>query len=174
MSIKTLITAACAATVLTATSAFASDNVLPGNDGFTKWGEAEGWTVFVDNERKSCLIERMDANENVVQVGLTKDKKYGYVGVFTKADIGLKSGKEKMILLLDDVLYEGKAHKKTKHLTEGYTGGYILANNPEFVSDFENKYEMVVFPKKEFAFVVSLAGTKKAVEAARTCIQEQG
>lgn len=173
MTIKTLLTAACAAAVLTATSAIAKDSVLPGDDGFTTWGEAGGWTVYIDNERKSCLIERMDDNENVVQVGLTKDREFAYVGVFTKADIGLKSGKEKVIISLDGVLYEGKAHKKTKHLTEGYTGGYILADNPDFIADFANKYEMIVFPKKEFAFVVNLEGTKKAVEAGIECNLEQ-
>lgn len=173
MSIKALLAATCATVVLTATSAIAKDSVLPGDDGFTTWGEAGGWTVFVDNERKSCLIERMDENKNVVQVGLTKKKEYAYVGVFTKTDIGLKSGKEKVFISLDGVLYEGKAHKKTKHLTEGYTGGYILADNPEFIADFANKYKMVVFPEKDFAFVVNLDGTKKAVEAGIQCNLEQ-
>ena len=127
----------------------------------------------MDETRGLCLIERMDENQNVVQMGLTKDHEMGYLGVFTKNDIGLKGKKEEIILSLDGNLYSAEAHKKTKHLAEGYTGGYILANNPQFVDDVMKKYDMTVFPEKEFAFTVNLDGTLKAIEAARKCNQEQ-
>ncbi len=157
-----------------ATAAFASSDVIPSeNDTFSKWGEESGWTIYVDDTRGSCLIERVDENNNVVQMGLTKDQEMGYLGVFTQNDIGLKGKKEDIILSLDGNVYEAKAYKKTKHLAEGYTGGYILANNPQFVEDVMKKYDMTVFPEKESGFTVSLDGTLKAIEAARACNTEQ-
>ncbi len=174
MNFKTTFKTATILSVFAATSALASDDVIPSeNDTFTKWGEESGWTIFVDDNRKSCLIERVDENANVVQMGLTADHEMGYLGVFTKNDIGLKGKKEEIILSLDGNLYSAEAHKKTKHLAEGYTGGYILANNPQFVDDVMKKHEMIVFPEKEFAFGVNLDGTFKAIEAARECNTEQ-
>lgn len=158
---------------ISATSAYAADAVLPGNGTFTKFGETEGWTVFVDVERKSCLIERMDAESNVVQMGLTSDHKLGYLGVFSKtADLG-SAGKEDIFVDLDGVMYSAQATRMKKNITEGYTGGYILANNPQFAADLAKKYTMTVFPEKEQAFVVDLAGTYKAMELARSCNAEQ-
>ncbi|TMV10297.1 hypothetical protein FGK63_04325 [Ruegeria sediminis] len=169
-----LITATLA-TAFAASAALASDDVLPSaDDAFTKWGEESGWTIYVDGTRGSCLIERMDDNANVVQMGLTPNAEFGYLGVFTKADIGLKGEKEEIVLSLDGNLYSAEAHKKSKHLAEGYTGGYILANNPNFVNDVMKKHEMIVFPEKEFAFIVNLEGTNNAIEAARKCNTEQG
>lgn len=155
------------------TQAFASDVLPSENSVFEKWGEESGWTIYVDTSRNTCLAERIDASGNVVQMGLTANKEFGYLGVFTQADLDLKGGDEKIILSLDGDLYEAKAHKKTKHLPEGYTGGYILASNPQFVEDVMKKYEMAVLPEKENGFVVSLDGTYKAIEAARTCNDEQ-
>lgn len=174
MNFKSTLKTATIVTAYFATTTFASSDVIPSeNDTFTNWGEESGWTIFVDETRGLCLIERMDENQNVVQMGLTKDHEMGYLGVFTKNDIGLKGKKEEIILSLDGNLYSAEAHKKTKHLAEGYTGGYILANNPQFVDDVMKKYDMTVFPEKEFAFTVNLDGTLKAIEAARKCNQEQ-
>lgn len=171
MSIKSCCAAIAVMSALAAPAAFA-DEVLPGSDGFTKWGQEGDWTVYVDVGRKSCLIERVDENENVMQMGLTKDHTFGYVGVFTKADVGLTSGKEKIRLSLDGNLYEGEL-VKTKHLSDGYVGGYVISKNLEFLSDLEKKHEMVVMPKHENAFTVSLDGTHKAIEAAIKCNEEQ-
>lgn len=173
---KTFKSLAAAAVVLTisGTWAFADNAVLPGDGTFIKYGDVEGWTVYIDVERKSCLIERMDEQANVVQMGLTSDHKLGYLGVFSKT-ADLSSGrKEKIIVDLDGAKYSSKATKMKKNITEGYTGGYILADNPQFIEDLAKKYTMTVFPKKEQSFVVDLAGTYKAMELARTCNSEQG
>lgn len=161
---------------VSATTAMANDHAVPpGSDGFTKYGAVEGWNVFIDNERKTCLIERVDEADNVVQMGVTKNRKFGYVGVFTKADLGLKKGKKSKIYLdLDGNLYWSNATDMKGNITEGYQGAYILANNPDFISDVEKKYVMTVFPKTEAVFTVDLKGTYKAIEAARKCTNEQG
>ncbi len=69
-------------------------NILPkDNAEFVNYGEESGWNIFVDKSRNTCLIERVDENTNVVQMGLTPDKDFGYMGVFTKADIEFEDDK---------------------------------------------------------------------------------
>jgi len=162
--------------MVAATMAFSGqDAVPPGDDGFTKYGEVEGWTVYIDVERGSCLIERVDEAENIVQMGLTKDKNFGYLGVFTKADIGIKKGKkEKIYLDIDGTLFVSESTGMKGNISKGYSGGYVLANNPVFIDAIANKYTMIVFPRKQGAFTVDLAGTKKAMAEARKCNAEQG
>ncbi|WP_372580385.1 hypothetical protein [Ruegeria hyattellae] len=171
MSVKNVIGSAALLTWLTAGAGIASE-VIPSADAtFSKWGEEEGWTIYVDESRGSCLIEREDENSNVVQMGLTEDQKFGYLGVFTQADLKFKDGK--VHLLLDEKPYYADARAKTKNLAEGYKGGYILANNPNFVDDVMKRYTMIVMPEDKAAFQVSLDGTFKAIEAARKCNVEQ-
>lgn len=164
---KTLL--AMTAVAFGATVAMASEEgVLPKDDAeFEKWGEESGWNIFVDKSRNACLIERIDENKNVVQMGLTADKDFGYVGVFTQADIDFKD--QKVHLRLDDKAYVGEATAAPANLARGYKGGYILANNPNFVDDIMKRYNMIVMPEDANAFEVSLDGTMKAIEAAREC-----
>ena len=165
---------AIALAVVAATAAYSAEetDVLPKqNAEFTKWGEAEGWNIFVDQSRGTCLIERVDANKNVVQMGLTKDQKFGYLGVFTQADVKPKDNR--VHLLLDNKAYFGDADSAPRKLAQGYKGGYILANNPDFVDDIMKKYTMTVYPEDANSFEVSLDGTFKAIEAARKCNAEQ-
>ncbi len=154
-------------------TAYASDNVLPSSDStFRAWGEEAGWTILVDEGRNACLIERVDQNENVVQMGLTKDHEFGYFGVFTKnAEV---KNKEDIVLSLGDNLYTAKARGKTKNLADGYVGGYLLTNNPHFVEDVMKQYEMLIFPEETYAWIVGLDGTMKAMEAATECNIEVG
>jgi len=143
---------------------------------FTKYGAVEGWNVFVDNEKGTCLIERVDGSGNIVQMGLTKaDHSIGYLGVFTKADLGIKKGKKEDIFVdIDGTLYSSTSTGLKGNITEGYQGGYIRANNPQFISDLAKKYTMTVFPETEGMFVVDLKGTYKAMEMGRKCNAEQG
>lgn len=143
-------------------------------DTFLKYGEVEGWKVFIDQEKKSCLIEAVDSAENVVQMGLTKDRGIGYLGVFTKGETNIKAGdKEAVAILIGDNMYLGEAMGMRGNITKGYSGGYVLSDSPEFVKDIEQQYTMTVFPEKEYAFVVDLTGTKKAIAMARECNAKQ-
>ena len=173
MMFKKLLAATTLATfAATASYAVNAGDVLPKEGAeFAKWGEVEGWTVFVDQSRGTCLIERVDENGNVVQMGLTSTAEFGYLGVFTKADVKPKKGT--IHLSLDGKEYFGEAKAKKRHLANGYKGGYILANNPNFVEDIMKKYVMTVYPEDANTFDVSLDGTFKAIEAARKCNAEQ-
>lgn len=142
-------------------------------DTFKKYDEVEGWTIYIDNEKKSCLIEAVDDAGNVVQMGLTSDRGVAYVGVFVKGDTGIKKGKkEAVVISLDGNLYMGEATGMRGNITKGYSGGYVLSDDPQFVDDIARKHVMTVFPEKEYAFEVNLAGTYKAIEKARECNKE--
>ncbi|CUH42618.1 MULTISPECIES: hypothetical protein [Ruegeria] len=165
--LRTLTTSAAIA-LGTACVALADDGVLPkDNAEFEKWGDESGWTIYVDKSRNACLIERVDENENVVQMGLTADKEFGYVGVFTKADVEFKDNK--VHLRLDDKAYVGDATAAPSNLARDYKGGYLLANNPNFVDDLQKRYVMTVMPEDANTFDVSLDGTLKAIDKAREC-----
>ncbi|WP_170353103.1 MULTISPECIES: hypothetical protein [Ruegeria] len=143
-------------------------------DTFLRYGEVEGWKVFIDQDKKSCLIEAIDDSENVVQMGLTEDRGVGYVGVFTKEKTDIKRGDtEAVAILLGDNLYIGEATGMKGNITKGYSGGYVLSNDPQFAEDIAKQKVMLVFPEKEFAFTVDLTGTYKAMEMARKCNEEQ-
>ncbi|MEQ9695226.1 hypothetical protein [Shimia sp. SDUM112013] len=164
MTLKSLTAAALLATLATTASA---------EGKFEHFGSVEGWNVFIDHEKKSCMIEAVDDLENVVQMGLTKDRGVAYVGVFTKAETNIKKGdKEGVAILLGDNLYTGEVTGMRGNITKGYSGGYVLTDDPQFVEDFAKQYEMVVFPEKEFGFIVDLKGTLKAIEMGRECNQK--
>ena len=157
-----------AAAALTATA------IPAAADTFKKYGEVEGWNVFVDNEKKSCLIEAVDGVGNVVQMGLTADRGVGYVGVFTKGETTIKKDeKEAVAILIGENLYVGEVTGMRGNITKGYSGGYVLSDDPQFVDDIARQYEMVVFPEKEYGFIVDLTGTLKAIEMARECNSAQ-
>lgn len=168
MTLKTLATAFALAAC--ATMAGATTDVIPAEGTtFTPYGEVEGWKIFVNDDRKTCMIEKVDAEENVVQMGLTSDRSFGYLGVFTKQDVELVSGEEAVAVLIGENLYIGSSETLTSGLRDGYQGGYIVTNDPQFVTDVMQQYEMLVLPETDFAFAINLDGTKKAIEAAREC-----
>jgi len=171
-TLTALLVAACA-TLSSAATAQESVAILPSADSvFTKWGEESGWTIYADRTRNSCLIERVDEFENVVQMGVTEITSIGYMGVFTKSDIELEDGVDPVAVAFDDEIFVGTAQTLTDHLPEGYKGGYIVTDDPEFVDLVRRKYEMVVFPNQDYALIINLDGSLKAIDAARDCFAE--
>ena len=160
-----------------AAAAVAFSTVLATTAGaatFEKYGSVEGWNVFIDHEKKTCLIEIMDSEENVIQMGVTKNRNVGYIGIFTKGETAVTRDKrESVAILIGDNMYVGEATGMRGNITEGYSGGYVTSDNPMFVKDIEQQYEMMVFPETEFSFVVDLTGTKKAIAMGRECNEKQ-
>lgn len=162
---KRVIAAALSTLALTTTA---------GADTFLKYGEVEGWKVFIDEQKQTCLIEAIDDLENVVQMGLTEDRGVGYLGVFTKGETNIKQGEEEAVaILIGENIYLGEATGMRGNITKGYSGGYVLSDNPQFVKDIEQQFEMIVFPETDYAFTIDLTGTKKAIEMARDCNTKQ-
>ncbi len=163
-----------ALSVVAGLAAMTATSVVAEDAPFLKYGEVEGWGVFIDTAKKSCLIEKTDDMGNVVQMGLTEDRSIGYVGVFTTAETDIKRNDTQAVLIsLDGNLYAGEAKGMRGNITKGYSGGYVLSDDPQFVDDLARKHVMEVFPETTYGFSVNLAGTYKAIELARTCNQEQ-
>ncbi len=169
-----LIIAATTVGLFCSTSAYAENPLPSASDVLVQYGEVEDWTVYANETRGDCLIVR-SVGMNKVQLGVTaQDQEVGYLGVFTKADIGLKDGTQSEIFVsIDGTLYEGVATSMQGGIKGGYSGGYILTNNPDFGRDVAKKYEMIVFPETKGAFVLDLKGTFKAMAMGRKCLEEQ-
>jgi hypothetical protein len=169
----TLITATSLA-LLSSMAAYAQDaNPLPkASDVLVRYGDdIEGWTVYTNQTRGDCLIVRSDGPSSV-QMGVTADQEVGYLGVFTKQDIGLKNGNTSDIFVsIDGNLYKGVATSTSGELKGGLSGGYILTDDPKFKRDVAKKYTMIVFPETKGTFVVDLKGTYKAMAAGRKCLK---
>jgi len=162
--------AATSVALLSVTAAYAENPLPKASDVLVKYGEVEGWTVYTNQTRGDCLLVR-SYDLGSVQMGVTADQQVGYLGVFTKADIGLKNGaKSEIFVSIDGHLYNGVATSTNGELKGGYSGGYILADDPGFKRDVAKKYKMVVFPETKGAFVVDLKGTYKAMAMARKCL----
>ncbi|MBZ9605709.1 hypothetical protein [Phyllobacterium chamaecytisi] len=150
-----------------------SQNPLPkASDVLVRYGkDIEGWTIYTNQTRGDCLIVR-DFGQGSVQMGVTANQEVGYLGVFTKADIGLKNGNTTDIFVaLDRNLYKGVATSTSGELKGGLSGGYILTDDPKFKRDVAKKYEMTVFPETKGTFVVDLKGTFKAMAAGKKCLK---
>ncbi len=169
---KSIIGASAIAVLASVASA---DVLTPGSDKFTAEGSVQGWNVYADHERNSCLVEHVDPSGNVVQMGLTENKDMGYIGVFTKKDVGLSAVGKEMTILVNGNAYSGKSHTRKHGLADGYQGGYMLANNPNFVNDIKNGMELIAFPDTHgVGVIVSLKGSHAAIEAAAACTAKMG
>ena len=163
--------AATSVAISSAMAAYAQAPVPKASDVLVKYGEVEGWTVYRNQTRGDCLIVR-DYGSGSVQMGVTANQDVGYLGVFSKVDIGLKNGtKSEVFVSIGGHLYGGVATSTHGELKGGYSGGYILTDNPEFKRAVAKKYEMIVFPETKGMFVVDLKGTYKAMAMGRKCLK---
>jgi hypothetical protein len=171
-----MLIAATSVAFSSAVAAYADDNPLPkANDQLVRFGpDIEGWTVYANKTRGDCLIVH-DYGENAqgaVQMGVTADQDVGYLGVFTKADIGVQAGAQSGIFVSIGKNVYGGVVTSTK-AEGGYSGGYILTDDPNFKRDVAKQYTMIVFPETVGAFEVDLKGTFRAMAAGRKCLAEQ-
>ena len=171
LNLKNLLLTSAVALMATAASA---EVLSPGSDTFAEVAKEGPWTIYADANRKSCLIEAMDTAGTVVQMGLISDKTLGYVGVFTPTDVGIKDGAEQAItILVNDHAYSGAAKMREHGLSEGYQGGYFLANNPQFIEDMMAGQQMIAFADQSGNGVAfDLTGSRNAIEAAASCTQQ--
>ena len=157
-----------------ATAVFAQENPLPlATDQLVRYGpDIEGWTVYANKTRGDCLIVSSFGPASV-QMGVDADEALGYLGVFTKLDIGIQNGTNGIFVEIGGNLYAGVVTTTTGQLKGGYSGGYILTDDPAFKLAVAKQYTMTVFPQTAGAFVIDLKGTYKAMAAGRKCLSEQ-
>lgn len=137
---------------------------------FEEAGTVEGWNIWKDLNSSTCFIERQDG-PNVVQMGLTTDHALGYVGVFTTNETDIVNGEiQELQIIIGDNYYKGESKSKKGNLSNNFAGGYFLAErNSQLVEDLAKQYTMTVFPGKEYAFIINLDGTLKAMAAGKEC-----
>jgi hypothetical protein len=153
-------------------AAHAQNPVPKATDVLVKYADVGDWTVYTNQTRGDCLIVR-EIGTGAVQMGVTANKEVGYLGVFTKEDIGLKNDtKSEIFVSIGGHLYGGLATSTHGELKGGYSGGYILTDDPNFKRDVAKKYEMIVFPETKGAFIVDLEGTYKAMAMGRKCLKQ--
>ena len=167
---RTLI-AATSVAFSSAMAAYAESPLPKASDVLVRYGDdIEGWTVYANQTRGDCLIVRQDG-PSAVQMGVTANQEVGYLGVFTKEDIGLQNGNTSDIFVsIDGQLFKGVATSTSGELKGGYSGGYILTDDPKFKRAVAKRYKMTVFPETKGTFVVDLKGTFKAMAVGRKCL----
>ncbi|WP_299848814.1 hypothetical protein [uncultured Roseovarius sp.] len=169
MTIGKLTTVLCAA--LIAAPAFAGEeSVLPASgDEIEKYRNAGDWTIYKNMTQQSCFTVKA-GETTAVQLGLTKDKQFGYIGVFMKgADVAEEN--QAVAVAVNDNIYVGEAGSAT-HLTDDYKGGYVLANDKQLRLDLEKAAELIAFPESANVVTVDLKGSGNAIYEARKCNDE--
>lgn len=149
--------------------AWAGSPIPQSGDSFSLFKKSGEWTVYADATSGSCLAERVDADGNVLQMGLVRDEAAAYVGVFTATKVEFKREQE-IAIAVDGRIFLGEAHgMRSKDTVGGQSGGYVVTNNPDLVNAIAEGRTLVAFPEKTGAFEVDLTGTKVAIEEIRTC-----
>jgi len=151
----------------------ANEDILPINtDEIAKYRNVSEWTVYENRTRGTCFISRSDASGNLVQMGLTKNTEYGYIGIFKKgADV--TEDDEMVEVIINDTVYVGTAKKLIHGASGDYKGGYILANDKQVRLDLERAREMVIFPESPYTVSIDLTGgVRNAIYEARECTRK--
>lgn len=100
---------------------------------------------------------------------MTLDQNAGYLGAFLK-DIEPQEGERDITIAVNDKLYVGSSTTVSRSLSGGFKGGYIVFDNPQFVSDLEEAREFVAFPGAPYTVTVKLKTPKNAIDRARECM----
>lgn len=172
---KNLIKSCAVVAALVAAPAIAEESltdVLPtAGDNIETFRTFGPWAVLKNHTDGNCFASRADDAGNVIQMGVTKDRKYGYLGAFT-ADHRLAGEGAEIIALVNGNLYTGEAQGVSANLNEGRTGGYILVNNAHFVRDIEASKEIVFYPDSPYTVKLATKGARNAIYEARKCMDE--
>lgn len=159
-----------------ATPALAADqDVLPVNtDEIAQYRNVGEWVVHENRTRGSCFISRSDEEGHLVQIGLTKDSDYGYIGIFQKG-AELEEGTNAVAIIVNGNLYVGESKAVVHGASDGYEGGYVLAHGEsrkQMRLDLDKQGEMIVFPDKPFTVTVNLDHVRNAIYEARECTKK--
>ncbi|SPJ31017.1 hypothetical protein [Falsiruegeria mediterranea] len=138
---------------------------------FVPFGEAGGWKVYTKTDDNTCVVET-NKDGLIIQMGVLKSG-IGYIGAFTHEPDGASAdGGTTLNIDIDGNQYY--APENVVHENEqGFSGSYIAADNPEFISDVANGQTMKVVDETR-VFTLDLTGTKAAMEMGRACLAAAG
>lgn len=147
----------------------ASEIVPASGDHLEVYKQVGEWTVHADTTRGNCLIERTDDVGNAMQMGFVKDGSAVYLGVFTKQPVSIEPD-QPIQIAVDGQVYAGESYGLVSgSLSGNYAGGYVVSQDPAFVTAIAKGRELVAFPEKKGVFIVDLTGTYRAIDEAKAC-----
>ncbi|MEM6374627.1 MAG: hypothetical protein AAF686_00210 [Pseudomonadota bacterium] len=157
----------------TETKAQTAQEVLPlTTDDLEMYRSWDKWQIFSNNTRGHCLGTKSDES-GVLQMGVTADETMGYVGVFVKAEV--EPGESNAIAVkLGDEIFVGKTSGPVGNLGDGWHGGYILANNQDFLKALEANDMMTAFPDQPYSVELNITGSNNAIYEISQCSQKLG
>lgn len=145
--------------------------VLPeASDEIRRYRKAGDWVIYENLTRSTCFMTRNYENGGAVQMGLTKDGKYGYIGVFVKG-AEVEEEIEDVTVLVNGNLYTGKGYPAV-HLEGDFQGGYLLANNTRLRYDLGKGEELIAYPDQGYGVTFDLKAAGNAIFEVRKCTEE--
>ncbi|MCQ0091939.1 hypothetical protein [Roseovarius sp. M141] len=163
----TAIALACAAPL----AAAAQDNLPTHGDTISEFRTAGAWNIRKNETRENCFASYESDSGAIVQFGFAEGETAGYLGLFSPNATDVPATQE-IAILANGNLYVGEATGMGPSVTDGYSGGYILVNNPEFAKDIEMGQELVAFPETPNSYIIDMRGAKNAVYEVRKCTTE--
>lgn len=167
---------ACA--MVLASAASAQDIVPTGDETFAKWGDSAGWSIYIDEPRKSCLMQKFNGTDAIVQIGLSENKKLAYLGVFGKVEPAVRETHKnaRTVIMIDDAQFEGKLRRFNKSDAE-FHGAYVTTKDMDLaenvIASAQTAREAIVLSDSQLDFSVDLTGSAEALNAAKQCLAEQ-
>ncbi len=152
--------------------AAAAQELLPTRgDTISNFRSAGAWEIRKNETRNLCFASYKSESGAIVQFGFAEGEEAGYLGLFSQAVENVPASQE-IAVLANGNLYVGEATGMGPSIEDGYEGGYIMVNNPEFVKDIEIGQELVAFPDMPNSYVVDMRGAKNALYEVRKCTTE--
>ena len=139
---------------------------------FEKFGEEQGWSIFLNTETGGCFMERPSTDGFVVQAGVSEaGAGFGYLALYTEAALDVDPGATRPVLVdLDGEQFVGTAMENKVGI---YSGGYVVSDDPEFFKEFAQRQKMTIYPLDADAIEIDLAGTSAAMDATLACQTQQ-
>ncbi|RYH12112.1 hypothetical protein [Tropicimonas sp. IMCC6043] len=134
---------------------------------YTPQGEVDGWGIFVNEANKSCFMETTTTGGLIMQMGTGGEVEFGFLALYTKGETDIRDGETGEITLqLGDQRFSAIAEGVAR---DGYSGGFVIGNNPLLAYDLAKQPELIVNPDGENVFTVDLTGSEEAMQATRVC-----
>lgn len=131
------------------------------------FGQEAGWNILKSDALGGCFMEQTQESGIQVQFGINGKRELGYVALFVREDLGLPDGDTQIVNFnIDGDLFDGEGET---HKSEGFEGGFLYFNNPDFINDIIEGETMVITTQSGGEITVDLKGTKAAGEAVLAC-----
>lgn len=148
-----------------------AQEVLPlTSDDIEEYRDWKEWAIFRNITRGHCFGTKADES-GVLQIGMTADENFGYVGVFVKQDVAEGESTE-IAIDVGEETFVGETSGPVGNLGDGWHGGYVLSNNKAFFDAIEENDSMMAFPDQPYALKLNIEGANNAIYEITKCTEE--